>query len=487
MDRIKKQDLMKRVLIIVICLLVIWPFLLRSYPAYAIDVLPEDPMTFSQDPNRETNRKLTARVSSNGQGYLCIWEEQTKETGYDIFGKIVDKSGTLQGKIITISEFTGNQKEPDIDSDGSKYLIVWSDDRDPNSTDFDIYGALISADGKILNEIPIPIETGPGNLKLPRVKWNEHMQYYLVAWEDWKEHTATDPKVSIYGKRVNPDGQVLDQEPEEITVDYAYNKVGNRSCFDLASLDDPNTASWLVMWSGSFYDPSLSGLDILGKMLYEDPNGDLFSPSPIQIPIPTTNQYYPSVEGMNNRFLVVWENWTDTEGTDKNIIGVMLGPGGNILSNLINICSAPNYQTLPEVSTNGQGFFALWLDQRNAGTDLYGLRISPSGLMLSDDPNTANGTRISTNSNQMPRSFSVASAGSGDDRYFCFWSASEGTVWTLNGRIYDPPPPPELYWTGLPGYEEDGVDPNTAIGGSPFTFKVEYVSPEMINEAPEKA
>ncbi|MHB1348593.1 MAG: multiheme c-type cytochrome [Desulfobulbaceae bacterium] len=42
--------------------------------------------------------------------------------------------------------------------------------------------------------------------------------------------------------------------------------------------------------------------------------------------------------------------------------------------------------------------------------------------------------------------------------------------------------PPLLAWTGEPDYEDDGVDPQTAAGGSDFTFRVEYT--DLDNTAP---
>lgn len=502
MDYFKKQDLMIRVLIIGICLLVMRPFLGDSGTVFAFEVLPKGTIIFEQDPNRESNTKLSTRVSSNGQGYLCVWQEQSKgTTGKDILGQRVDPNGSLQGDFIEISKTSGDQTDPDIDSDGSNYLVVWSDGRDPNSTNTDIYAALVSPDGGILKEITI--ENGLGNLRFPRVKWNG--LHYLVAWEDWDSPGALN-KVSIYGKRVDPNGQVMDQELKEITVDFAFNKLGRRAGFDLASLEDPNMASWLIVWSGNWQDPSVNGFDILGKVLYEDPEDpnvvhftDPRNPLPIQIPIPSTDQYHPSVEGIDNGYLLVFEHWTGGQDINKNILGVRLDALGKILGGLINISLAENDQTFPEVTTNGKGYSVIWLDKRDSQSDqtveeLYGVRISPGGLLLHDDPNAPSdkapdGTRISDDPNQAPWFPAAVSTGlEEDDRYFCFWSAREGTVWYLIGRTYDPPPPPELKWLGddpnIPNYKEDGVDPNSASGGSPFTFKVRYFSPEEIDEAP---
>lgn len=497
MDCIKKKDLIRRILIIVICLLVMWPFLWRSCSVFAFEVLPKEPIIFEQDPNRESNKKLNTRVASNGEGYLCIWQEKSKVTGEDILGQRVDPNGSLQGDFIKISISSRNEINPDLDSDGNSYLVVWSDKRDPNTTD--IYAALVNPDGSISKEITI--ENGLGDLRFPKVKWNG--LHYLVAWEDWDNPGALN-KVSIYGKRVDPNGQVIDQEREEIAADFAFNKLGKRASFDLGSLEDPNMGSWLIVWNGNLQDPAQNGFDILGKVLYEDPNAGISSsPFPLQITVPmyptdqslySSDQYHPSLEGMDNNYLLVFENWIEGEETiNKDILGIRLNAFGNRLGYIIGISLAQNNQTFPEVTTNDRGYFVIWLDKREDQVEqVYGIRVSPEGIFLQDDPNTpANtpiGTRISDDPNQVPYFPAAVSTGlEKDDRYFCFWSAREGTVQNVIGRTYYPPPSPELDWVGSSNYVQDGVDPDAAPGGSQFTFKVKYFSPEEINEKPEIA
>ena len=489
MNRIVKRDLGRWVLIGFLCFLLLLPFFCRPKRAMAaIDVLPGEPVVFEQDPNREEINKLNTRAVSNGQGYLCIWQEQKIGSDKDIFGQMVTREGVPDGDMIDISPISGNQTNPDLDSDGTDYFVVWSDDRDPNETSLDIYGAFVGSDGTIRRQVSI--ETGPGDERFPKVKWNG--LNYIVVWEDWKDRDAGTGKIALYGKMVDPNGLVISQAPEEIAVDYAYNKKGERPGFDLASFEDPNFASWVIMWNGAVQDPSTAGYDILGRLLYEDPNdGGLASSSLyIQIPIPSLNQYYPSVEHLNNDFLVVWENWADETGTNRDIWGVRIDALGNIHGNIINISSAPNKQRFPEIISNGEGYFVIWLDQRDSeeGSPIehvYGARVSSEGFVLNDDSDLYGGTMISEDPNQTPWFPAVASSRGDDDRYFTFWSAREGSVWSIVGRLYDPPPLPQLEWLGTGDYEEDGVDPNSDEGGSPFTFMVKYFSPEDINEPPE--
>ncbi|MGA1795736.1 MAG: Ig-like domain-containing protein [bacterium] len=454
-------------------------------------VLPGDPIIFQQDQNRRTNRKLNTRIASNGEGYLCVWQEH-KGTERDVHAQLLDREGAVQGDLVTVGSIAGNQRNPDVGSDGDRYLVVWADGRneDPDNTEgLDIYGAIVSAQGDLVDEVPIAAGTGSQNF--PRVKW--HGDHYLVVWEDWTEHDAEKGKVSLYGKRLDADGAIIDQDPVEISTDMAYNKKGIRPCFDIASLEDPNGVSWIVAWSGSVQDPSEYGLDILARFIQVDPSGTLeLSLLLAQIPISGLDQYNPSVEGLNNQFLVVWEQWADDEGTDTDVWGIMLNMHGEFAGGLINIGSASKKQRYPELATNGRGFFAVWLDQRDSTTEqpvehIYGIRISPEGYLLQDDPESFGGTRLSEDANQFIWLTDAATPGGDDDRYFCLWSARDDDVWTLQGRMYDPPPPPWLEWVGIDDYEEDGVNPDQAAGGSIFTFKVKYFSDPEIDEGPEVA
>jgi len=480
-----------KVLTGMVCLLIMITCMSTSVFAAEFDVLPGEVYVFPQDPNRIENIKTSARIASNGEGYLCVWQEQ-KGGKRDVYAQRLTAEGAVQGDPVAVGSIAGNQRNPDIGSDPNRYLVVWADGRnsDPNNNiGLDIYGAIVSAQGSVVKEIAIA--TGAGDQNFPRVKW--HGDHYLVVWEDWTEHDAEVGKVSLNGKRLDEDGTVIDQDPMEITKDMAYNKKGIKPCFDLASIEDPNGVSWIIAWSGSVQDPSEYGLDILARFLLVDPNGTLtLSPLLAQIPISGLDQYNPTVEGLDNQFLVVWEQWADDKGTDTNIWGIMLNVQGGFAGGLINVSSALKKQRLPELSSNGKGFFAVWLDQRDSTSGqqvehVYGARISPEGYLLSDASSVISGTRLSEDPNQIIWLADVATPGGEDDRYFCLWSARSGDVWTLRGRMYDPPPPPRLEWVGTGDYEDDGVNPDKASGGSTFTFKVKYFSDPEINEAPEVA
>src|SRR2546423_1417293 len=101
-----------------------------------------------------------------------------------------------------------DQEEPSVAANGNGYFVVWADKRTYGSTEYDIYGARVSASGEVLDPGGIPICTDPGRQTSPRVAFDG--QKYLVVWEDDRESTAAFQLYQIYGARLEISGQVLD-------------------------------------------------------------------------------------------------------------------------------------------------------------------------------------------------------------------------------------------------------------------------------------
>ena len=50
-----------------------------------------------------------------------------------------------------------DQEEPSVVANGNGYFVVWADKRNYSSTEYDIYGARVSATGEVLDPTGIPI------------------------------------------------------------------------------------------------------------------------------------------------------------------------------------------------------------------------------------------------------------------------------------------------------------------------------------------
>lgn len=100
---------------------------------------------------------------------------------------------------IWISVIANEQRAPAIASDGTDFLVVWSDGRGTRTR---IYGARIRADGAPIDAPAFPISDGIGSAARPAVAYGAG-EYYVV-WDDAR--TGSD----LYGARVGADGTLID-------------------------------------------------------------------------------------------------------------------------------------------------------------------------------------------------------------------------------------------------------------------------------------
>jgi hypothetical protein len=143
---------------------------------------------------------------------------------------------------------------------------------------------------------------------------------------------------------------------------------------------------------------------------------------PVGIAIATAAQGDPEVACVGTTSLVVWHdsrNGTfDIYGTRVNASGDILDPTG------IAISTATGDQKFPTVTSNSTGYFVAWADARNSDSDIYGCRVSSSGV-VSDTAGIAITTAINSQNN-------VQVASDGSD-YFAVWSDFRGA---MNYNVY---------------------------------------------------
>jgi Secretion system C-terminal sorting domain len=97
------------------------------------------------------------------------------------------------------------------------------------------------------------------------------------------------------------------------------------------------------------------------------------------------DQNYPSVAFDGTNYFVVWD---DQRGSDKDIYGTRVSANGTILDrNGIIISAATNHQEYPTVSFDGTNYFVVWQDYRSGynNYDIYGARVTTAGTVLDTD------------------------------------------------------------------------------------------------------
>ena len=157
----------------------------------------------------ESRYQRTPSVGSDGTSYLIVWTDNRDGAYPHIRGARVDTSGMVLDSLgMVISDTTQREYGPSLAFDGSNYLVVWT--REWDGPDTDIYGTRMDVSGNVLDSPPIPISSAISYQRSPAVVFDG--SHYFVAWEDRRDY----PKPAIYGARVTTSGEVLDPSGLEL-------------------------------------------------------------------------------------------------------------------------------------------------------------------------------------------------------------------------------------------------------------------------------
>lgn len=436
------------------------------------------------------------KVAGGGAGlWLVVWED-ARGADTDVYGALVDNTGTLTSTGFVIGSGVGSQFQPAVAFDGSQFLVVWADTRNSATTGTDIYGTFVDTLGNLSNPSGFVVSAAANEQRAPAIAFQTGGTKYAVVWEDrsgatWDIRGSTVTTGGVVAAPVTIIGTAADEHAPAI----AYNGTvylaawetgptlsldvkGRRLNTSLANLGDltfstatgdqhaPSVAArpnnnFFVVWE----DARGTSIDVYGRTVTSA--GVLGSEVLVSGAIQT--QRVPSVTADANRFVVVWQDFRNSTlnsaiyGTRVDAAGTVLDPSGVLLNN------AANNQVAPWVAYNGTKFFAAWQDFRSLFTlgDIYGTPINADGISM--NAAVASGALISKSSNTQS---SPAVAFDGNDKYLVVWSDVRNSVGAAQifgvrvsgaGSVID--------MTGiaiatLPNF--DHIDPTVTYGGGFF-------------------
>jgi hypothetical protein len=385
-------------------------------------------------------------VGSDGTSYLVVW---TNATGPNLFSaKRVDATGTILDadpiEIVSGTPTPGFDHDAAIAFGGGEYLLVFR--RDHAGSGADIWGARVSVSGVPLDD-GFAITTSVGDQLSPAVAFNDATGF-LVTWQDYRLDSKTP---SIFGARVALDGTVLDSTPVRLSSGAQPAYRPSAAC---------TSATCLVSWIEGRDDSALiratrvgatgAVVDSLGLTVGKAPvTTAVYEPTIGTMVNSTTVPTGPSVTALASDFVVTWERRGIPRATTLFVYSNTVSEGGVVASSgICPVAADPTVQRYPVATSNGvdTAFIAYEKIDRSAPFGSYRVRARLVQLGVCANP----GDPLDPPDPPFPHD------GTGLDP-----TAQPPTPPPPSGTATTPPPPGGPGSSGRPG-EEPASQPNGA-------------------------
>jgi hypothetical protein len=139
----------------------------------------------------DARAQLNPAVAHDGKGiYLVVWQQGRlyyQSQSADILAARIDARGRiLDRQPIVVCNVEASQEQPQVAYAGGRFLVVWHDLR--NGRDWDIYGARVNPDGRVLDPNGFLIGGGPRNQASPVVAPAQADDGFLVVWQHYDRY-----------------------------------------------------------------------------------------------------------------------------------------------------------------------------------------------------------------------------------------------------------------------------------------------------------
>ncbi|MFO7674982.1 MAG: hypothetical protein R6X12_01490 [bacterium] len=340
----------------------------------------ESPQAFVQDTvgfmldtvpiglTRTADPVLTPAVASNGTDYLVVWKQALYPDNRVYCARVSATGQLLDPGGVIIRTFTQSGAARCAVAWGdTSYLVLWG-----YATNYvpKIGGALVSANGRV----------NPGGIVIAddlQRHYNPAVAYdgtkFIVAWNASPDGRRWD----IRATPVSTTGQV--RYPNGLRIHHGLSLLHANQLAAVAALPNGSLVAWESKWTGQW--------DILGTVL--DSAGVPLDTMPIIIAGEGGDARVPVVATNGENFLAVWRAG---EGALADILAARVSPDGVVLDRRpIAVCTYSHAQENPAVAFDGANYAVTWQDWRDGNPDIYGARVTPSGVVL--DPGGSAWTR----------------------------------------------------------------------------------------------
>jgi hypothetical protein len=196
---------------------------------------------------------------------------------------------------------------------------------------------------------------------------------YFLVWTEYRNGFS-----HIYGTRVNQDGEMIDSISIPIAATWLTQQspaVGfNGTCYLVVWEDTQDT----IVYGYTWYMHAIRGARI-------NQSGTVLDTVPITIDLELYSvfSYAPAVTSNGTDFFVVWQSRIDCHW---RVYGIRISPAGIVLDpEGIPVSALPQDQKHPSVAFDGTNYLVVWAYSDYYGYDptaVYGNRVTQSGVVL---------------------------------------------------------------------------------------------------------
>lgn len=248
---------------------------------------------------RAANDQMLPSVTWNGEDFFVVWQDRRSGKAWDIYGARITPGGRVldpDGIPIIIARPGYDQVAPVLSFDGRNHLVVWQGKRSPKI--WNIYFARVSTDGIVLDQKPIPVNASLKDQISPAVIFD--WENCFVVWQDKRSGKFWD----IYGARVKPEGEILDQQAIRITFS------GEFGWDHWKPVLAWNGRTYLIIWMITFEQ---NRWNLYGKRV--GANGGVVDVASLPIQRDITNKAFPAMAWDGSEYFLIWEE--EPEGNSR--------------------------------------------------------------------------------------------------------------------------------------------------------------------------
>ncbi|MFO0681958.1 MAG: hypothetical protein U0234_07905 [Sandaracinus sp.] len=302
------------------------------------------------DPTSVMPSVLQARVTTLGATFFVVFTDSSGESA-DIRATRIEGTTVSNPAGILVSSGPNDQTAPVVATNGSEFLVAWTDFRSGN---VDAWGATFDASGAVVGASLLA--GGPGAQFPTAAAWSGSR--YVVLYNA-SAHDVRGVTVTAAG---------IPSAPFDVSVDATLTS-------EAAAVACAPTIQCLAVWQR--YDAAAATLDadLYASRIDASTASVTVSPA-VAVVTGTGNQFDPAIASSTARFYVAWtdarvDTNVDVRGT--RFLVSALEAGGTVVG------GAAGAQYGASVASDGTDFVVAFTDQRVGGTfpnDIYAQRIA---------------------------------------------------------------------------------------------------------------